>query len=74
MKKDDRSRRSEPPTRAHQADDGRGRDGRARGEQSRMLSLPRRIATSDQLNALIEQLQELWVEMAFAEFDVTLTD
>jgi hypothetical protein len=44
------------------------------GKQTRMLSLPRYIATSDQLNALIEQLLELRREMAFAEFDVTLTD
>ena len=44
------------------------------GRVTRVLSLPRRIATSDQLNALIEQLERLRVEMAFAEFDVTLTD
>jgi hypothetical protein len=53
---------------------GGGEMGERGGKQNRTLSLPRRIATSDQLNALIEQLLELRMEMAFAEFDVTLTD
>jgi hypothetical protein len=44
------------------------------GRVARVLSLPRRIQTSDQLNALIEQLEKFRAEMAFAEFDVTLTD
>lgn len=46
----------------------------SKGKQMRVLALPRHIATPDQLNALIEQLERLRVEMAFAEFDVTLTD
>lgn len=41
---------------------------------TRMLTLPRRIATTAQLNALIEQLQRLRAEIGFTEFDVTLTD
>ena len=39
-----------------------------------MLTLPKRIATTDQLNALISQLQQLRAEISFAEFDITLTD
>nr|WP_294563136.1 BREX system P-loop protein BrxC [uncultured Rhodopila sp.] len=43
-------------------------------KETKVLTLPRRIATSDQLNALIERLVALRVEMAFAEYDVTLAD
>lgn len=42
--------------------------------QTRVLALPRRIATAAQLDALIDRLQELRAEIGFAEVDVTLTD
>jgi hypothetical protein len=41
---------------------------------ARLLPLPRRIATARQLDAVIDQLHQLRAEIAFAEFDVTLTD
>jgi hypothetical protein len=43
-------------------------------KQRKMLTLLKRIATTDQLNALIIQLQQLRAEIGFAEFDITLTD
>jgi hypothetical protein len=43
-------------------------------KQTKMLALPRRIATTAQLNALIDRLQQLRTEMVFAEFELTLTD
>ena len=43
-------------------------------KQRKMLTLPKRIATTDQLNALISQLQQPPAEIGFAEFDITLTD
>ncbi len=43
-------------------------------KETKVLTMPRRITTSAQLNALIEQLQELRVEIAYAEFNVTLAE
>jgi hypothetical protein len=56
------------------ANSGAGGTREGDAKKTRVLTLPRRIATSEQLNALIEELVRLRVEMAFAEYDVTLAD
>lgn len=68
--RDGRERQRE---RARPADGGDGvRD--PGGKLTKVLTLPRHIATSAELNALIDHLVQLRVEMAFAEFDLILTD
>ncbi|MBK3732780.1 BREX system P-loop protein BrxC [Azospirillum brasilense] len=43
-------------------------------KRTKPLALPRRISTAAQLDALIDRLQALRVELDTAEFNVTLTD
>jgi hypothetical protein len=68
--RDGRDRQRERSKAAARRDGMRDGDGR----EIRLLAVPRRIASSEQLNKLIERLEQLRVEMAFAEFDLTLAD
>lgn len=68
----ERRRERERPPVPPPGDDDRPREVVAK--PTKALALPRRIVTTAQLNALIEQLQALRSEIGYAEFDVTLTD